>query len=591
MLLELRIGNLALVEDVTLPFGPGLTVLTGETGAGKSLVAGALGLLHGGRGDRERIRRGEDTAWVEAVCDLSGRDDLCELVRELGLPLGGDGLLVLRRELRREGRGRVVVNGTVSSLAVLERLGPRLFAIQSQDQQRELARPGYARDLLDTALDLGDARQEVARALAGLRDAQDALAELVAEHEAAREQADLWRYQLEELGAAGLQAGEEEELAEAIAVKRHAQALTGAAAAAREALESGPAPARETLGAALAALARHADKSPRLQQALEHVQTAADLAAEASTELDRFLDGFATDPRGLDELEQRKALYEELRRKYRRDVPELLALANGLARRVQGLTAADDAREAHEAAVEAARTRLAGRCEALREARREGAARVAAEAEALIQPLALPDLRLRLAVAPAADEAGEIALEGTRCRVSAHGADEVTLRVQTNPGESEGDVAAVASGGEVSRIHLGLSVLRRAGTRPLLQLFDEVDAGLGMDAAGPVAALLRRLAREGQALCITHLPTVAVHGADHWVVRKRVAGGRTTLAVTRVEGEDRIAEVARQLGGEGWRRSDEAAQLAYARELLEAARRTGASGAGALRARRSSGLA
>ena len=571
MLLELRIGNLALAEDVTFTPGPGLTVLTGETGAGKSLVAGALGLLLGGRTDRERIRRGEEVAWVEAVCDLSDRDDLLAEARRLGVAVSADGLLVLRRELRREGRGRVLINGDISSLAVLERLGPRLFAIQSQDQQRELVEPDFARDLLDAALDLGGLREPVAAALAALRDAEAELEERRRELALAREQVDIWRYQRDELAAADLRAEEEAELTEAIAVRQHAQALVQAAAAAREALENGPVPARQTLGAAQAALGRHADKSPRLQQALELIQAAADLAADAAAELDRFLDGFETDPRGLDELQERKALYEELRRKYRREVPELLALQDDLDARLAraGGGEADLARL--EAAAAACRQDLAAACEALRDARREGAARVAAAAEEIIRPLALPELRLRFEVAPRHDPAGPVEVAGERCRVAAHGADRVTLTVQTNPGEAAGDVARVASGGEASRIHLGLTVLRRGQRAPLLQLYDEVDAGLGMDAATPVALLLRRLARQGQALCITHLPTVAVHGGEHWVVRKRVRDGRTALSLQRLDADQRVQEVARQLGGEGWRRDDAAAQTAYARELLAAA--------------------
>ncbi len=575
MLLELRIGNLALAEDVTFAPGPGLTVLTGETGAGKSLVAGALGLLLGGRADRERIRRGEEVAWVEAVCDLSARGDLLSEARRLGVAVAGDGLLVLRRELRREGRGRVLINGAVSSLAVLERLGPRLFAVQSQDQQRELAEPGFARELLDAALELGALRAPLAAALEALRRAESELEERRGELAMAREQVDIWRYQRDELAAADLRADEEAELAEAIAIKQHAQALVQTAAAAREALESGQVPARQTLGAAQAALQKHADKSPRLQQALEQVQAAADLAADAAAELDRFLDGFEADPRGLDELQERKALYEELRRKYRREVPELLALRDDLDARLARTGGGEADLERLEAVMRSRRADLAAACEALHAARADGAARVAAAAEEIIRPLALPELRLRFEVTPRRDPDGPVTVAGERCRVAAHGADLVSLTVQTNPGEAAGDVARVASGGEASRIHLGLTVLRRGQQAPLLELYDEVDAGLGMDAATPVALLLRRLARQGQALCITHLPTVAVHGAEHWVVRKGVREGRTALSLQRLEAGQRVEEVARQLGGEGWRQDDAAAQTAYARQLLAAAAGSG----------------
>ena len=580
MLLELRLGNLALAEDVVLRPGAGLTVLTGETGAGKSLVAGALGLLTGGKGDRQLIRKGENLAWVEAVCDLGERPDLLERARELGLPLAADGLLVLRRELKRDGRGRVLINGDVSSQAILERLGGLLFAIQSQNQQRELATTGFARDLLDAVLELQPLRHEVKSALADHLSAAGALQIRRQEMELAAEQQEIWRYQHDELAGAGLHESEEQELAEAIAVKGHARAIQEAAGEARERLDGGPAPARESLGAAVAALSPHADKSPRLAAALEQLQTAADLTADATSELERFLDGFRVDPRGLDELQERKALYEELRRKYRRNVPELTALRDDLAERlVRQDQALDDLAELQQAQ-EATQAALEQVCLALHDARVEGSARVATAAEAAIRPLALPDLDVVFAVEPRADEAGSVTLRDIRCRVSAHGADTVRLLVRTNPGEDLGEAAAIASGGETARIHLGLTLLRQSGSGPLLRLFDEVDAGLGMDAATGVALLLRRLAESCQALVITHLPTVSVHGDQHWRVAKQIAHGRTSVSLVLLSNSERVAEVARQLGGEGWSEGDAAAQTAYARELLVAAGRAAVGSSG-----------
>ena len=573
MLLELRIANLALAEDVVLRLDRGLTVLTGETGAGKSLVAGSLSLLTGGKSDRGLIRRGEDLAWVEAVCDLSDRPDLLAEVRRAGILLGSDGILVLRRELRREGRGRVLINGGTSSLAILEQVGSLLLSVQSQDEQRELAAPGYARDLLDAALDLQGERDAVHQALSDFRQKQDDLARRMQEVDLATQQVEMWRYQCDELTAARLRLGEEDELLEAIAVKQHAHSLQSAAAGARDLLDGGQAPTRQSLGAALAALSPHTERSQRLESAHDQLMTAADLVAEAATELSRFLDSFQVDPRGLDELQERKALYEDLRRKYRRDVEELLALAEELTSRLERQGKSDQDLLQLQADCEEARNRLEQACLELHQARCTGAPRVAAEAETTIRPLALPQLDLVFSVKPASDDEGPITMEGQRCRATATGADEVRLMARTNPGEELGDVGVIASGGETSRIHLGLTVLRQRGRRPLLRLFDEVDAGLGMDAATPVANLLAGLARQEQALCITHLPTVAVHGQDHWQVIKVVDAGRTTVRLLRLEGEDRVQELARQLGGEGWRQGDDAAQLDYARQLLATVRR------------------
>ncbi len=571
MLLEMRIGNLALAADVSLPLGPGFTVITGETGAGKSMIAGALGLLGGGKGDRELVRSGEELAYVEGVFDLSGQPTVRAASVRLGLPIGDDDLLVIRRELRREGRSRVLINGLVSSLAVLERLGPSLLAVQSQDQQRELSTSDYPRELLDEALALGERRGRVATALTALREAADRLHAREQEIALAREQLDLWRYQHDELRAAALRDDELPELSSQIAMKRHAHALQDAAAVALEHLAEGEAPACTSLGAAQAALTPHADKSARLADALASLAIAADQAADAAHALSRFLDQIDLDPRGLDELESRKALYEDLQRKYRQDVAGLVALAERLAERIGRQERATADVDALQAEVARCRTALATATADLRSARESGAARVAKQALAIIRPLALPNLELDFRVSATRDPGGEVTLDGQVCRVESHGADRVELIARTNPGESRGPVGSLASGGERSRIHLGLTVLLQGeGDGPPVRLFDEVDAGLGMDAAAPVALLLRQLARRSQVLCITHLPTMAVHADQHVVVTKRVSAGRTSLQVRVLTPAERVGEIARLLGGEGYGGDDHQAQLAYAQELLAA---------------------
>lgn len=571
MLIELRIANLALAEDVVLRPGPGLTVLTGETGAGKSLIAGALALLTGQKSSRQLVRSGEDEGWVEAVVDVSGRPDLQSDLKRLGVVPDRDGILVLRREIRREGRGRVLIDGRQSSIGVLAGLGRRLFSIQSQDQRRELAAADFAREWLDDVLDLGSERRDVADAFERERDCSVRLERREQQDALATEQLDLWSYQYRELTTADLREDEEDELRGAIATKRHAHAMLEAAGVARQRLDAGPTPARQELGAAIAALQPHVEHHVRLASACEQLNTAVELVSDAASDLERFLDGFAADPRGLDEIEARKALYEELRRKYDRDLQGLLALRDDLDTRIrQQHDGAGDLTRLRDELLEAQRG-LEEACRALHARRLDGALRAAAAAEATIRPLALRQLCLEIVVDLQTDADGTVDIGGERCRVSAHGSDSVTFMIRTNPGEEPGAVADIASGGEAARIHLGLTVLRQRASRPLVWLFDEVDAGLGMDSATTVALLLRELAQDGQAICITHLPTVAVHGAQHWRVEKVVDAGRTHLELCELNAVDRIDEVARQLGGEGWRRDDTAAQATYARELLAAA--------------------
>lgn len=569
MLIELRIGQLAIVDELALRFGPGLTVLTGETGAGKSVLAGALALLCGGQVPKELVREGEDAAYVEGLFDLSDRPAQRGRLARLGIRVGADGMLVLRRELRRQGRNRVVINGLASSLAVLERAGPLLMTIQSQDQQRELADPTYARELLDELLDLADQRARMAQAWEEYRRAAAAHASRQQEAEVQREQLDFWRHQQSELARAALREDEEEQLSEGLAVLRHAGALQAAAASAMARLDADNGGARESLGEALGALRPQAGRSRRLAEALAALETAASAAGEAAAILARFLDGLDLDPARLEEMEARKALYEELRRKHRRDTGGLIALEAELSARLQRHDGA--AAELAELARrrEQARLALADAATALHESRRSGAPLAARRAQDSTRPLALPRLELGFEVEARRQAGGVLEIEGTPSAAAADGADRVALLVRTNPGERMGEAGAIASGGERSRIHLGLTALRRREAEPPLLLCDEIDAGLGMDAGRPVGEMLRRMARGAQVICITHLPTVAVYGDAHLAVKKRARDGRTVLAVRALDTEARLAEVMRLLGGSEAEAA--AARRVYAAELLRLA--------------------
>ncbi len=569
MLREIRVGNLALVDDLVLSLQPGLTMLTGETGAGKSLIAGALSLLAGGKADRQVIRLGEELAFVEGVFDLEQEESIRDTAANLGIRLGSDGILVLRRELRREGRGRVLINGLVSSLSLLEQIGGELLAIQSQDQQRLLTHAAFAGDFLDAVLENDAERRRVVDALSRYRELQDQYDARLREEQFAREQLDIWRYQRKELDEAGLIVGEEEMLGEKLALGRNSRALLEAAGTARQVLTEGQVNARQLLGSAESVLAPLAGESPRLQNILEMIRDAGAAASEAAGDLERFLDGVDVDPSQLDDLEARKALYEDLRRKYDRTVEGLVELHGALTDRISRQEEAASDLEQLAVNRDEARQELVAAAETLRENRVNGAGQVAAMAVETIRPLALPELELEFRIEPDLEEDGPVQVAGRPCRVTAKGADLIQLLVRTNRGEGLGEVGRIASGGEKSRIYLGLSVLQRSDKQQPLQLFDEIDAGLGMDNAVPVAELLGRLAVDGQVICITHLPTVAARGDNHLKVEKIVTGGRTVLQVVPIPGEARVVEIARLLGGEkSGAKGGSDKQAAYARQLL-----------------------
>jgi DNA repair protein RecN (Recombination protein N) len=573
MLSELRIGRLAIVDELTISFGPGLTVLTGETGAGKSLVAGALALLCGGPVPKGLIREGEECGWVEGVFDLGETPAQREAMARAGIRVGSDGVLVLRRELRLQGRSRVLINGLISSVSLLEQIGPRLLTIQSQDQQRELADASFARDLLDEMSGAGALREAVREAWGTFRAAETVLADRRGEEAAAAGQLDLWSYQLRELTEAALEEGEEESLAEELIVKRHAGALQGGCEAALERLDGAESPAREDLGVAISALRVLTGKSQRVAEALGDLEGAEDALSGAVTKLRHFLDALDLDAAGLDGLEARKALYEELRRKYRRDTSGLLRLRDELQERVARQDTADHDLAQLAAAVESCRGRLGAAVTLLHNRRLQQAPAIARRAVERIRPLALPALELTFVVTPRVAADGSVEVAGRRCDVGPDGADRVALLVRTNRGERMGEAGAIASGGERSRIHLGLASLRRGGPEPGLLLCDEIDAGLGMDAAGPVAQLLRELAAAGPVVCITHLPTLAVYGDAHLCAAKVEREGRTVLTITALEGEARVVEIARLLGGEGLGAAAAPVRRSYAEALLAQAGR------------------
>jgi DNA repair protein RecN (Recombination protein N) len=579
MLTVLRVGNLALVDELELQLGPGLTMVTGETGAGKSLIAGALSLLAGGKASKELIRRGTDLAFVEGVFDLGDCVDDLQAMATLGVRVGADGILVLRRELRSEGRGRTLINGLVSSLSLLEQIGQRLLSIQSQDQQRQLARPGFSGEFLDGVLGLDDEVAAMEAALTGHRSLADDLALRNQEEELARQQMEMWEYQHRELTEAGLDPDEQAVLAEKLAMGRNARNLLDGATVCRQSLTEGETNAQGLLGSAESVLAPLAADSSGLAAILDMIRVASANTAEAAADLERFLDQMELDPARLDEMETRESLYRELVRKYNRDVDGLIELRDELSRRItrQGRAATDLAELGK--AVERARERVQEQARLLHGLRLEGAPKVARQAVGIIRGLALPELDLGFHVAPIPDTQGWIDVDGVKCMAGPRGADRIDLWARTNKGEAPGDVARIASGGEKSRIFLGLSVMDDPTGGNPLRLYDEIDAGLGMDNAVPVAEQLVRLSEKGQVVCITHLPTVACRGGAHWRVFKNQVDERTVLRAEALDEQGRVLETARLLGGDAVEQDVSESQLNYARQLLAGSGRS-ASGIG-----------
>ncbi|HET7341302.1 MAG TPA: DNA repair protein RecN [Methylomirabilota bacterium] len=555
MLRELRLRNFAVVESVTVPFAAGLNVLTGETGAGKSILIDAIVLVRGGRAQSDVIRTDADTATIEAVFALDGAGAARAVLEEAGLAADDNGEIVVRRELSRSGRHHAFVNDSLVTVGLLERLGDALVEVHGQQEHQRLLEPARQLELLDRFADAEELGVGVGALHAKHRAAA---AEAERTRNAARERAhreDLLRFQVSELDAARLRVGEEEELRGELKRLQHAERFTTGLAEVAALLDEAPQSAAERLVRALRVLADLGRLDGSFAAPAEPLETARIQVEEALAAVRRLRDGVVAEPGRLDAIHERLEALSRLRRKYGESEAAMLAFRDEAVRELERLERHEELMAEQERVLGELGAELAAAASALSERRRAAAIRLAAQVER-----ALRSLGMERAVFEAALE--RLPEPGPR------GADRLELRLSTNPGEDVRPLARVASGGELSRTMLALkSVLARADRMPVL-VFDEVDAGIGGRVASVVAQTLAGAAAGRQVLCVTHLAPIAALADHHVHVAKSVRGGRTRVTVAALTGEPRVAELARMLGGP----STTAAALQHARDLLGARR-------------------
>jgi DNA repair protein RecN (Recombination protein N) len=556
MLERLTVRDLALVERAEVEFGPGLHVVTGETGAGKSLFVQSVALLVGGRADADTVREGARAAIVEGEFRL-GRERasaVAALLEDWGVEFDGQTLIV-RREVQPGGKSRATVNQSAVTQGALRRLGELLADLHGQHEHQSLLRPDAGLETLDRLGGLAGKVEPFVATLAAWRAARAALESLERSLATFAERRDYLADALRELDDARLAEGEDERLRVEASRLAHADRLRELTAEAMARLTEGEDPAMGHLAAALHAVEQAARLDPSLEEALPWLREAEIATAEAARALAGYADRLEADPAALERIEERRALIARLARKYRREIPGLLAWREEIAAE---LATGENGEEA------LARARVAAD-EAERACRREGAAltraRVAAArtwGESLtreLRPLGMPHARLEFAVETHDDEPGPA------------GFDTIEMRFTANPGEPPRPLPRIASGGELSRVMLALKCALETQDRVDLLLFDEVDSGIGGAVAQAVGERLRQLARHRQVVCVTHLPMIASLAERHLAVTKRVAAGRTTAGVELLDRERRIEELSRMLAGD--RVSDTTRR--QARELLEAA--------------------
>ncbi|MGH0035367.1 MAG: DNA repair protein RecN [Myxococcota bacterium] len=546
MIETLRIERLAIVERAELEFGPGLNVLTGETGAGKSIVLGALALLVGGRASADGVREGDAEGAVEALFRTDCHPELeAELARR-DIP-SEDGELVVRRSVQRSGRSRARLGGQLAPASMLAELFDGRIEISSQHSSQSLLRLATHGRLLDAFGGLLDLRADVERGVESLRALDAEIAELRSASEERERRRDFLAFQIAEIDEAEIEDGELAEIESEHARLAHAERIREEGGAAVAALSGDPAAsddagAGDRLAAAARALASLSRLDPSLGPLAERLQALAGELGDVAADLERQLDGIEADPARLGRVEERLALLERLQQKYGRGEAELRATRARLAGELEGVEGADQRTEQAMAQREQQARALEDAARKLSEARVGAARRLAKAVEATLCDLSMPDSRFSVALDAASPP------DGLPC--GSAGLEVPEFRFAANPGEPLRPLRKVASGGELSRVFLAVkSALRQAG-RGVVLVFDEVDAGIGGGVAERVGRALADLARDHQVLCITHLPQIAALADVHFRVEKRPSRGRTRTTVTRIEGEDRVEEIARMAGGE-----------------------------------------
>ncbi|GAA1157483.1 DNA repair protein RecN [Ornithinicoccus hortensis] len=577
MLSRIRIQRLGVIEDAELDLSPGLNVITGETGAGKTMVVSGLGLLLGARADSGMVRSGVGSAVVEGEVDLPAGHPALERAESAGGEV--DDGLILVRAVSAEGRSRAHVGGRSAPVGVLTEIGELLVAVHGQADQWRLRRPEQHRVLLDTFG--GEAVTAARTAYEQVYDewlgAQETLATLRSARVERTREAEMLRSALGEIEAVDPQPGEEEDLLLEEERLGHADGLRRAAEEARAVLADedgeGYTPVVDLLGTVTPGLTQSGEHDPALAELARRTAELGYLASDLASDLASYAAGVETDPQRLAAVQERRAALTGLLRRYGATTGDVLAWAQESAARLTDLDSSDERIVELTEQVARLRADLAERGAELTELRTRAAQDLGEQVTAELAHLAMGSAQVVVAVGSTDDEEG-LALPGREApvRVRRHGLDDVEIRLAANPGVAPRSVTKAASGGELSRVMLALEVVSAQGDVPTY-VFDEVDAGVGGAAALDLGARLAALARHAQVIVVTHLGQVAAYADQHLVVRKSSDGQVTSTGVHAVRGEERVAEVARMLGGD----SESRAALQHAAELLaeHAAQRAG----------------
>ncbi len=565
MLLELRVENYAVIESVAVQFAAGLNLVTGETGAGKSILIDALALLLGDKASADAVRHGAEKSVVSAVFDDDSQA-LDAVLAANGLDASEEPQLILRRETASSGKGRVFVNNQPATVAVLKQLAPHLAVIHAQNEAVLAFDEGSRLALLDTFADVDI--QKAAEAHAGWQEIGQRIADLERDEQDRLRLLDLWSFQKKEIAAACLEPGEDEKLAAEKRLLANAERIYGAAMSAYDSLYESNASAAALIRAAARQLEELSRFDEQFRQSLTQLESARITVEDIGQTLREYAEGIDASPERLAEVEDRLAALDRLKRKYGPSLDTVIGLGVDLERKLNEMENKDEVLRGLRAELAKAAAEYLHAARAISRQRYDASRQLEKQVETEINELAMK-ARFKVETSGSDDEANW----------TPRGFDRVQYLISANPGEPLGPVEAIASGGELSRIMLALKTSIEAGPTGRSRrnggaksgshrtlVFDEIDSGIGGRAAEAVGKKLKQLSRTAQVLCVTHLPQIASFADQHFVIEKHEVGGRTKTSVRPLDARERTEELARMMSGAKLTETS----LKHAEQLLKA---------------------
>jgi DNA repair protein RecN (Recombination protein N) len=569
MLKSLRITNYALVDQLEVDFQPGLNVISGATGAGKSIIVGAVDLILGERASSEAVRTGFDRASIEGEFGLREDPALNDLLVKLGVT-PEEGVLIIRREISSRGQNKCFLNDRLITLASLKSVGDRLADLHGQHEHQSLLNVERHIEYLDDYAGLGEIIERVGQTFHLLKKKRRDLEELQAGKLRDAERRTLYRFQIEEIEKSNLSREEEERLAEQRRVLENAEALFQTTSHLYHQLHEG----EDSILDRLSSLSRDLKKSHQIDSRLKEPAQTLESCVIGLQDAARFLEDYKThlefDPEKLEMIRERLNLLNTLKRKYDKSIQEILAYKDQMQGELERIENKDQLIGDLEKEIAGLSGELREQCLLLSEKRKANASRLSVKIQKALAGLGMPKTRFEIRITRQADENGLLEIDGRRCFVDERGMDRVEFFVSPNPGEDLKPLAKIASGGEISRIMLALKSILAKVDRLETVIFDEIDVGIGGEVASAVGTSLKDLASSHQVIVITHLQQIASQADHHFNVFKESAKGRTVTRIRILDRDERVKEIARMISGE----KVSSVTLRQAKEMIKPAGRS-----------------